>query len=87
MRYLLVLIFLFCTMPSKACKETELFPININNATEKQLLRLPGIGPKKAQRILKYRKIKKFLHPVEIIRIKGIGKKRYYRIKKLIKVK
>ena len=87
MRFLFLLFFLFCSIPSRACKETKLFPININKATENQLLRLPGIGPKKAQKIIKYRKTKNFLHPVEIIRIKGIGKKRYYRIKKLIKVK
>lgn len=39
-----------------AIKNMHLFPIEINRATEEQLLRIPGIGPVSAKRILKSRR-------------------------------
>lgn len=48
-----------------AQKHPEFFPINLNQAGYWQLLKIPGIGPKSAQKILKIRrgnKIKSFSH-------------------------
>ncbi len=50
--------------------------INLNTATEAELVTLKGIGSKKAQDILLYREmIGKFNSVDEITNIKGIGKK------------
>lgn len=50
--------------------------LNINTATEEQLTMLPGIGPKKAQRILDYRaKHGKFKRVRDLRRVKGFGYK------------
>lgn len=59
--------------------------ININTASVKELIRIPGIGPKIAQRIYKYRKrIGKFKKVEELINIKGIGPKKLQKIKPYI---
>jgi len=50
------------------------FKVNINTATEKELVILDGIGEKTAENIIKYReKNGKFKSPADIIRVKGIG--------------
>lgn len=56
--------------------------INLNTATEEQLLSLPGIGPSSAKNILEYRnKAGKFNRIEEIINVKGIGEKKFQKIK------
>jgi len=48
--------------------------ININNADEKTLALLKGIGEKKAKAIIAYRHIKgKFVSLEELLEVKGIG--------------
>lgn len=56
--------------------------ININEASEKDLIKLPGIGPVLAGRIVAYR-IKKgrITSHNELITIKGIGKKKLEKIR------
>ena len=46
--------------------------ININEATEKQLAMLPGIGPSKARAIVMYRSQKPFKDPRHLVRVRGI---------------
>lgn len=54
----------------------ELKKININEADEKQLEKLPGIGPSKAKRIIEYReKNGKFKSLDELLNVNGIGPK------------
>jgi competence protein ComEA len=54
----------------------ELKKININEADEKQLEKLPGIGPTKAKRIIEYReKNGKFKSLDELLNVNGIGPK------------
>jgi competence protein ComEA len=54
----------------------ELKKININKADEKQLEKLPGIGPTKAKRIIEYReKNGKFKSLDELLNVNGIGPK------------
>ena len=55
--------------------------LNINTADEDQLRMLPGIGPAKAQRVVKYRnKHGKFKRVRDLRRVKGFG---YKTVKKL----
>ena len=55
-------------------EETVSFPININSATENQLMELPGIGETLAQRILSYRMQNgAFSTPEELLNVEGIG--------------
>ncbi len=61
--------------------------ININKADLKELVKLPGIGVKTAEKIIKYRKEKGgFKNIDELIRIKGIGPKKLEKIKPYIRV-
>ena len=49
--------------------------VDINNANKEQLITLKGIGEKKAEAILEYRKKQCFKSVDELVKIKGIGKK------------
>ncbi len=62
-------------------------PVNINTATMNELITLPRIGPKMAQRIIDYRREHgPFLTKKDIIKIKGIGPKTYEHLKHRIRV-
>jgi len=56
--------------------------VDINSATAEELASLKGIGMKKAQKIIKYRKKHCFKNIKELKRVKGIKKKQ---AKKIIK--
>ena len=59
--------------------------LNINTATVKQLIELPGIGKKVAERIISKREeIGQFKSVENLKTIKGIGKKKFEEIKSLI---
>ena len=50
--------------------------VNINTADKKMLTTIPGIGPKTADSILKYRKTNgKFKSAKDLMNVKGIGAK------------
>ncbi len=55
--------------------------ININEASQKELELLPGIGPSTAKKLVEYRSKQKFAEPIHIMRIKGIGRKTFDAIK------
>ena len=50
--------------------------VNINTADLKQLIKLPGVGKKKAQAIIDYREANgDFASLEELAKVKGVGKK------------
>ncbi len=61
-------------------------PININRATQEELQRLPGIGPKISQRILDERQKALFKSVDDLRRVAGIGPKTMERLRPWIMV-
>ncbi|MBN1210451.1 MAG: helix-hairpin-helix domain-containing protein [Myxococcaceae bacterium] len=55
--------------------------VNLNEATEAELDRLPGVGMKAVQRILEYRQKRPFKRIEELVRVKGFGKKKFQKLK------
>lgn len=60
--------------------------VDINSASVKELTTLKGIGSKKAESIIAYRKTHCFKNIDELIKVKGIGEKFLQKNKKNIKV-
>jgi competence protein ComEA len=62
--------------------------VNINRANSAQLQSLNGIGPAKAQEILKYRKAHGNFNSVdELVNVKGIGPKTLIKLKPYLSVR
>ncbi|MEM6293836.1 MAG: helix-hairpin-helix domain-containing protein [Myxococcota bacterium] len=60
--------------------------LNLNTATERELMMLPGVGPATAAKVVAYRRRHKFTRPAHVMRIKGIGKKTYARLRPYLAV-
>ena len=61
--------------------------ININTASLSELISLPGIGEKRAQKIISYRdKAGDFNNTKDIMKVKGIGEGIYTKIKDMIEI-
>ena len=61
--------------------------VNLNAATARQLMSLPGIGPVTADRILEYREAHGPFRTVdELIKVKSIGEKKLQRIRHFITI-
>jgi len=61
--------------------------VNLNTASPAELERLPGIGPRTAERIVEYRtKHGDFKKVEELMNVQGIGEKSFLRLKPLISV-
>jgi competence protein ComEA len=65
-------------------KRSEVRPgdpkIDLNTATAQELMRLPGIGRKRAEAILALREKRPFRRVREIRRVRGIGRKTFQRL-------
>jgi competence protein ComEA len=60
--------------------------ININEAGVDELVRLPGIGPTRAQAIIAEREKQRFRRIEDILRVPGIGRKTFGQIRHAIRV-
>ena len=61
--------------------------LNVNNATLKELTYLPGIGLRKAERIVAYRTRRPFRRVYQLARVKGIGPKTVRKLRRWLRVK
>ena len=61
--------------------------ININEAAVDALVTLPGIGPSRADAIVREREKRPFRRVEDIMRVPGIGRKTYLRIRSSIRVR
>ncbi|MCP4449442.1 MAG: ComEA family DNA-binding protein [Myxococcales bacterium] len=62
--------------------------LNINTATAKELVKLPGIGPKKAEKIIHWRAAHgKFGRVVDLRRVKGFGAKSVRKLMPYLSIK
>ena len=60
----------------------RLEPLDLNTATEAELVKLPGIGPALAKRIVQYRsQIGRFTRVEQLLEVPGIGKKKFARVR------
>ncbi|MCB9612953.1 MAG: helix-hairpin-helix domain-containing protein [Sandaracinus sp.] len=69
---------------------TEVAPnatqLDLNTATEAQLVDLPGIGPSKARAILAYREQHPFRRVEDLMRVRGIGRGTFRQLRPLVTV-
>lgn len=62
--------------------------VNINTAGKSELMKLPGVGEKTADKIIDFRKQNgRFSRAEDIMDVKGIGIKKFEKIKELIIIK
>jgi competence protein ComEA len=62
-------------------------PVDVNRAGAEELQRLPGVGPKMAQRIIDERQRAPFRSVDELRRVKGIGPKTFERLRPFVTVR
>lgn len=66
----------------KAKEKAPVRPVNLNTATQTELMQLPHIGARTAERILAFRKEHGgFQRPEELMNVKGVGEKSFARLK------
>ncbi len=71
-----------------AATSTQQGVVNINTATEDELVRLPGVGPSKAKKILELRKrMGKFERVENLLRVRGIGRKTLKKLRPMLTLK
>ena len=62
-------------------------PVDLNTATATELMQLPRVGPKTAQRIIAFRQEHgPFQRPEDLMNVKGIGEKTFRRLQPHITV-
>lgn len=72
-------------VPEKVKSQASM--IDLNSATKEEIMDLPQIGDKLADRIIEYRKKTPFKNIEEIMNVSGIGEKKFANIKEYIYVK
>ena len=74
---------LFVFFPTTAVAAT---PIDLNTAGMSKLMTLPGVGPRRAQEIIRHRLLHGFRRPADLMLIKGIGRRTYFKLRPLVRV-
>jgi comEA protein len=85
----------FASLSSAAKSETvqektqdTIQPVNINTATKKELMKLPGIGEVIAERIVLYREDEgPFKTAEDLQKVKGISSRKFQQLKSLVTVR
>jgi competence protein ComEA len=73
---------------SRKMKKTVAGKLNLNTATEDELMMLPTVGPAKAERIVTWRKKNGgFKRTADLRRVKGFGYKTFKRLEPLLDVR
>jgi competence protein ComEA len=62
-------------------------PLDLNSAPMVELMKLPGVGPKRAEEIIRWRLTHGFRRREDLLRIKGIGQRTYLKLKPLVEVR
>jgi competence protein ComEA len=60
--------------------------VNLNTATEDELVRLPGIGASKARAIIEARQRNRFRRVEDVLRVRGIGRATLRRLAPMLRV-
>lgn len=66
--------------------DVEKDKVNINTATKEELMTLDGIGETTANKIITYRRTKRFLEIEDLMNVSGIGEAKFSKIKDSITV-
>jgi competence ComEA-like helix-hairpin-helix protein len=66
--------------------KTPTSAVDLNSANAEALMRLPGIGKRRAERIIARRTKRPFRSPEELAAVKGIGPKLYKRLQPFVRV-
>lgn len=70
------------TAAPRSAPKAPIHAINLNTATATELMQLPHIGQKTAERIVLFRKEHgPFRRPEEVLNVKGIGEKSFAQLK------
>jgi competence ComEA-like helix-hairpin-helix protein len=73
---------------ARPAKKEVMGKLNLNTATEQQLMLLPTVGPSKADRIVAWRKKNGgFKRTADLRRVKGFGYRTYKRLEPLLDIK
>ncbi len=72
--------------PSSRGQQAVSGAIDLNHATQSELESLPGIGPKYASEIIRYRARQPFLRVEDVQEVAGIGPKRLEAIRPFVTV-
>lgn len=74
-------------LPGRALERAPQRPVNLNNATVTELMQLPRVGAKTAERIVAFRKQHGgFQRSEELMNVKGIGEKSFAKLKPFLSV-
>jgi len=77
--------FAFASPPAAATEMVASAPLNINQASAKELIKLPGIGKVTAERIIEFREANgPFVALEDLLKVNGVGKKTLAKIKNQI---
>lgn len=82
-RAVLVAALLAAALPADAARKA-LAPgerVDLNRATVSELMRLPGVGAKRAQAIVAHRARKPFRRAEDVIAVKGLGRAWFAKVK------
>ena len=60
--------------------------VNLNTATQAELIALPGIGPSMANRILALRRVRSFTKVEDLLQVRGIGESKLNKLRPYVTV-